>query len=131
MYKVVLSVVCALVVSGCATVLTGSNQSVKVSALSEDTHQTLSNVNCKVIDGSGVPHSLQANSGNISVSKSMSPMRVSCNAPGYQPYQGSINSNLNPVTVLNVLFWPGFFVDMATGAIQKYPSDYTVVMAEA
>lgn len=105
------------------------NQSINVSVTDED-HKQLDTVNCSLIDSIGADYHPASAPGTVVVSKGRGPIQVCCKEPGYKPYSGAINSNFNPVTLLDILFWPTFIVDFATGAAQKYPSHYNVVMSE-
>jgi len=67
----------------------------------------------------------------VIVSKSKDALQVECHQAGYALYTGAINSSFNPVTLLDIFFWPTFFVDYATGAMQKYPGKYDVIMSKA
>ncbi|GIW72950.1 MAG: hypothetical protein KatS3mg102_2492 [Planctomycetota bacterium] len=46
---------------------------------------------------------------------------LSFELPGYRPYQTEVFLELNAVTLLNFLFWPGFIVDGFAGTIECYP----------
>lgn len=128
MLKLTASLISLTLLSGCATVLTGTSQSIQLSAMDQNDQATLNQVNCTVIDSHGVLHGV-SNPGNIVVPKGQGPLQIKCDKPGYQTYTGAINSHFNPVTVLDVFFWPTFFVDMASGAFQTYPSRYSVLMS--
>jgi hypothetical protein len=41
--------------------------------------------------------------------------RVRIEAPGYEVYEADIRTELNPITIINILFWPAFIVDLITG----------------
>jgi len=42
---------------------------------------------------------------------------------GYDPYRQVLAKQVDPLFFLNILFIPGFVVDLATGAYQKFPDD--------
>jgi hypothetical protein len=128
MFKLVNSIVCTLLLTGCATIFTGTNQAVNVDVIDQTTNKELDQVKCNITDSSGMVYNLGSNPGAVVVSKSSSPLQVRCDQDGYQSYTGVINSNFNSVTLLNIFFWPCFFVDMATGAMTKYPGQYSVLM---
>jgi hypothetical protein len=44
---------------------------------------------------------------------------VTVRKPGYQDQTVMVNSKFQPVALLDVLFWPGFIVDGATGSLVK------------
>ncbi|WP_455665136.1 hypothetical protein [Phocaeicola sp.] len=39
---------------------------------------------------------------------------------GYAPTPLLVESSFNPVSLWNLLFWPGFIIDLGTGKINKY-----------
>lgn len=117
-----------LLLSGCATIMTGTNQKVEVTALNQKNEAVLNHASCSIVDSTGAVYPLDTNPGEATVPKGKGPLQVKCTQLGYKDYAGAINSHFNGISVLNVIFWPGFFVDMATGAIQQYPSRYTAVM---
>jgi hypothetical protein len=127
MQKTMLTLLCPLVLGGCATVFTGTNQSVHISATDQD-NKELNNISCSVIDSTGADYHVSSNPGTVLVPKGKGPLRVSCEQPGYNNYSGSIGSSFNAVTLLDIFFWPTFIVDFGTGAAMKYPGSYHVVM---
>lgn len=48
---------------------------------------------------------------------------VTLKKPGYEDQTKMVNSKFQPIALLNVLFWPGFLVDAATGNIVKIDPD--------
>lgn len=129
MYKLFLIPAYLVLLSGCATVFTGTSQTVNMSAIGQPGQKELENVNCTVIDSSGAVYSLVSNPGIVVVSKGIDPLQVQCKENGYKNYTGAINSSFNAVTLLDIFFWPTFFVDLATGAMWKYPVQYAVMMS--
>jgi len=43
---------------------------------------------------------------------------------GYYADMYYLGTNLEPMVILNVFFWPGFALDAVTGAIMRYDRDY-------
>lgn len=41
---------------------------------------------------------------------------IEVQAPGYETQQIEVGRTVNPVTFVNILFWPGFLIDLADGA---------------
>jgi hypothetical protein len=39
--------------------------------------------------------------------------------PGYRPFEKPVQTSFQSIGVLNILFWPGFIVDYATGDMKK------------
>lgn len=113
--------------TACATVFTGTNQSIYLSANDQQQNE-LTDINCNVIDSSGADYHLVSNPGTVLVPKGKGPLQVRCEKPGYNNYSGTIGSSFNAVTLLDIFFWPTFIVDFATGSAMKYPGYYYVTM---
>jgi len=116
-----------LSLSGCATVFTGTTQTVSIKVEEADTKESLA-ANCTVTDSNGGQHSLAGNPGVITVARGFNPLTVSCRKKGYTQLNTMVGSSFHGATLVNILFWPGFLVDGATGACKKYPSHYVVNM---
>lgn len=119
----------AALLAGCATVFTGTSQTVQVQAVNAKSHQRLAKAKCVVTDAHGVSYMVTGNPGQVHLPKVYGDLQVSCQAPGY--YQKGVNTSgsFNAATLGDVLFWPGAIVDVATGAAKKYPSHITVLMS--
>lgn len=123
--------VIAVVLAGCATVFTGTTQTINVQAIDTVSHQPIPGASCTVINGEGAELAVAGNPGTVMVSKGKGALNVRCVRKGYVQKQVGVGQNFNAWTIVNVLFWPGVLVDAATGAIQKYPSHVTVLMEPA
>lgn len=121
----------SLLTAGCATIFTGTTQTIHVRAVDMSNNQLLSGANCQLTDGNGRIYDIAGNPGTAVVSKGQGAMSAQCIKPGYQQKQVGVGENFNSVTLINILFWPGFIVDAVTGTIQKYPSYVNVVMTRA
>ena len=120
-------ILCPLLLAGCATVFTGTNQSVHISATDQEDND-LTHLSCSVVDASGADYQVSSNPATVLVPKGKGPLQVRCQQPGYSNYSGSIASSFNAVTLLDIFFWPTFIVDFGTGAAMKYPGTYHIVM---
>lgn len=121
----------ALILSGCATIFSGTSQTINVKVIDASNQQLLSNVSCTVSDGNGITHSIITNPAAISVSKGNGAIRIDCKKAGYKQLNMAVGDSFNALTVVNVLFWPGFIVDAVSGAYKKYPSHYQINMEKA
>lgn len=68
------------------------------------------------------------NPGEIIVRKGKGPLRPDCKKAGFVQQSVGVGESFNALTIVNVLFWPGFIVDVVTGSMQKYPSHMSVMM---
>ena len=117
-----------LSLSGCATVFTGTSQTVNMKVEDAESKELLSGASCTVTDTEGGQYSLNGNPGIVRVSKGFGPLTVNCKKKGYTQQNTMVGSSFSGVTLVNILFWPGFLVDGATGACKKYPSHYVINM---
>ncbi|MGA2655376.1 MAG: hypothetical protein ABSF18_05310 [Gammaproteobacteria bacterium] len=128
MHKIILTFISFILLSGCATVFSGTDQAVNVTAVDQETKQDLKDVHCTITDDEGATYQLVSNPGAVIIPKGNAPLQVKCHQNGYHTYTGVINDSFDAVTLIDILFWPTFFVDWGTGAMHKYPGSYSVVM---
>lgn len=114
--------------SGCATVFTGSTSNVQIRVVDAESNEFINDIKCSVIDNDGMVYLFSSNPGNIIANKGKGTLRVDCKKPGYAQQNMGISQNINGVTFINVLFWPGFIVDAVTGSMHKYPASVTIQM---
>ncbi|MBX3708619.1 MAG: hypothetical protein KIT56_01490 [Gammaproteobacteria bacterium] len=126
--KSVVTIFIALILTGCATILSGTSQVINVKVVNSADQSLLSNVSCTVTDGNGSTYSIVSNPAVINVSKGNGAIIINCRKPGYRQLNMAVGDNFNALTVVNVLFWPGFIVDAVSGAYKKYPSHYMISM---
>lgn len=127
--KVILTIFCsAFLLQGCATIFSSSTQTIHIKAVDNDTKEIIDDCSCVVTDGSGGSYVVTSNPGTANVHRSQGAVQVNCRKEGYRQINTSVGDSFNATTLVNVLFWPGFLVDAATGAYKKYPSHYLVNM---
>lgn len=117
-------------ISGCATVLDGTTQNVRFQAVNSRTNQVIPGAMCMISDGSGQQHRI-ANPGSVVLTKGAGALNVSCKKNGFYGKEQGVGQNFSKLSLINILFWPGFIVDAATGAIQHYPENVTIYMDQA
>lgn len=117
-----------LLLSGCATVFSGTTQKIKMNVVDTTDNHSLNSVACTITDSSGARHVLTQNPGTIQINRKSGTLAVLCKKPGYQNSQTTIQDGFNGVTLINILMWPGLIVDGLSGAYKKYPSDFIVPM---
>jgi hypothetical protein len=105
---------------GCATVFTGTSQTVSISSNIEGAEVR--------IDGNMVgttPYSGK-------VRKGSGAKTVLISKPGYQSQQISLHSAINPVTIISIVFWDLGTTDFISGAAWEYvPNSYYVNLLKA
>lgn len=124
-YIVIISVI---LLNGCATIFSGTTQNINLIAVDAENNQPLENTVCSIVDGQGVTYPLISNPGSVLVNKGKGSLMPQCRKTGYSQRNHGVGENFNAITIANVLFWPGFIVDVVSGSMQKYPSYITVFM---
>lgn len=126
--RVIISALLVVVLAGCATIFSGTSQTINVKIVDAANQQLLTNASCSVVDDSGPISSITSNPAAITVSRSNGAIHINCKRSGYRQLNMAVGDSFNAVTVVNVLFWPGFIVDAVSGAYKKYPSHYVINM---
>jgi len=102
---------------GCATVTTGSNQSVTL-----DTDPQ--GATCKVRRGEEQVAVVNPTPGTILIDKGFGALAVQCTKQGFQDASGTLTPAMHPMTFGNILIGGliGIAIDAASGAMMKYPT---------
>ncbi|HJD59459.1 MAG TPA: hypothetical protein LFW20_02120 [Rickettsia endosymbiont of Omalisus fontisbellaquei] len=128
LYKLVTILMSTIILSGCATIFSGTTQDIHVKVIDNKNNTALENVVCTVTDGTGGNYVLPNNPGIVKVRRTSGAVLIDCKKEGYKQLNIAVGDNFNSVTLINVLFWPGFIVDALSGSYKKYPSHYLVAM---
>jgi hypothetical protein len=132
MKKYLIMLICSLGVlslGGCATIMSGTSQTVNVQVINAKNHKLISGAKCTLKDADGIYYPINSNPGSVNLPRVYGGLNVNCTAKGYYQKQVGAGSSFNAWVVADILFWPGAIVDAATGAAQKYPSHITVLMS--
>jgi hypothetical protein len=124
----ILACAVSLLLTGCATIFSGTTQNINIKAVDVKTSQEVDDIICKVTDGDGMEYPVLSNPGSVHVKRGPGALVVNCKKEGYKQLNISVGDSFNAVTLVNVLFWPGLIVDGLSGAYKKYPSHYVVSM---
>ncbi len=122
------SIVISMCISGCATIFSGSTQKINIKVSEPGSSEPLTGISCTVLDPNGSHIVLLSNPSTINVSRGEGAIQISCKKEGYHQLNMAVGDSFNAVTIVNVLFWPGFIVDAVSGSYKKYPSHYLVTM---
>lgn len=117
-----------LSLSGCATIFSGTTQTVHVKVVDVATSETLQGTSCITQEDNGGTATVDPNTGAMIVKRGQGSLNILCKKEGYRQVNTMVGDSFNGVSLVNILFWPGFLVDMGTGAIKKYPSHYVINM---
>lgn len=126
-FVVLLSV--SMLGSGCASIVSGHNQSVSVETRSKQGQPVMS-ANCKLSNNKGTWY--VTSPGSVTVSRSFEDLFVNCEKENQEPGLASVKSSTKAMAFGNIIFGGviGAGVDVATGAAYDYPTMITVLMGE-
>jgi hypothetical protein len=123
MYARILTLAClGLALSGCATIIEGTTQSVSVNTM------PATGAKCKLQSSEGVWY--VTTPGSVTVHKTKNNLDVSCAKDGFADASESVAPHFNGATVGNVLAGGliGAGIDAASGANYTYPDEIDVPM---
>ena len=115
---------------GCATVTTGTTQSVAVNTVKED-GSAVAGVSCTVTNGKG--SWVVTTPGSITVNKAYGDAVAQCEKAGERPTEATIQSKTKAYTAGNILLGGviGLGVDAMSGATWAYPDLWKIVLGKA
>jgi hypothetical protein len=113
-------------VSGCASIVSGTNQPITVETRTQG--NLLSGATCKLVNDKGVWY--VTTPGSVLVHRSLADLKLSCEKDGSSPGLASIKSNTKAMAFGNAVFGGliGVGVDVASGAAFDYPDLIQVEM---
>ena len=113
MKKLILLAIIGFSFSSCATIFTPSRQSITFSGIEGTKIYDASN-NVKLAEiGSD-------KTATVSIKKKMSDKQLLAKKEGYRTLPFILESAFNTTSLWNILFWPGFIVDLGTGQMNKW-----------
>lgn len=117
----------AMLGSGCASIVSGTNQNLTVETRSKEGQPVIS-ANCKLSNNKGTWY--VTSPGSVVVSRSYENLLVNCEKADQAPGLASIKSSTKGMAFGNILFGGviGAGVDIASGAAYDYPTMITVLM---
>ncbi len=120
MKKMIVALLCPLLFSSCMTVFTKSRQTVTFTGeAGTKLYDATSNVKIAEISDGG--------STTVKMKKKLADKTIIAKKSGYKDTPFIIESEFNAKSLWNILFWPGFLIDLGTGKINKYdPVIYNV-----
>ena len=125
-FLLVAAVAVSAPLTGCATLVKGSSQSVMVNTDPPGAVCTLTREGKEIAIVNPTP-------GTITVDKSKNAVAVSCNRQGYLESAGTINSQFQAMTFGNILFGGliGVAIDAGSGAMSEYEPSITLTLVPA
>lgn len=119
----------SLLGSGCASIVSGQNQSISVETRSKQ-GQAVMSANCKLSNNKGTW--FVTSPGSVSVRRSFEDMLINCEKENQEPGLASVKSSTKAMAFGNIIFGGviGAGVDIASGAAYDYPTMITVLMGD-
>ena len=120
------SLAMTLCFGGCASIVSGHNQSLSVVSKHQDADH--SGARCTLMNNKGTWFATTP--GTVTVRRSFDPLTVTCTAEGIEPGTTKVKSTTKAMAFGNILFggFIGAGVDVSTGAAFDYPEILTVHM---
>ncbi|CAN5770404.1 hypothetical protein BH11PSE8_BH11PSE8_13470 [soil metagenome] len=122
------AVAVTLVTSGCASIVSGTNQSLSVT--SKNKGEVHSGAKCTLVNDKGTWY--VTTPGSVTVRRSFNDLSVNCAADAVEPGIAIVKSSTKGMAFGNILFGGviGVGVDAATGAAYDYPEIILVEMGQ-
>lgn len=118
----VFPIVLLSLLTGCASFVHGSMQSVSVATPDVD------GAFCTLTDTAGRVYQIASTPGSTSVRRGDGPIAVICKKPGYSTGTGQLSEGIASATYANILMPPGFLIDAITGGGEAYVSNIDIDM---
>ena len=128
MIRIIAIAVMAGLTTGCASIVSGQNQSVSVKTIKEG--DDISGAKCELVNDKGTWFATTPAS--VTVRRSYNELAITCKLDGQDPGIASVKSATKGMAFGNILFggFIGAGVDMSTGAAYDYPDLITVQMGK-
>lgn len=124
MNKYALLVAAVFALNGCATIVSGPQQSIFIETPHAD------GAECKLTDSKNGSWRLDSTPGSVFVTKGNGPMNIVCSKKGYEKTVLQVEEGVSGATFGNIILGGGIgiLVDAASGAAQKYPDNVLLWM---
>lgn len=124
------SMMCITLTTGCASIVSGTNQVMSIDARQKNSMQQVVGANCELNNGKGVYY--VTTPGTVTVNRAYEPLSVKCEKENYKPGIASVPSATKGMAFGNILFggFIGAGVDMASGAAYDYPNSIRIIMGD-
>lgn len=122
--RTLLAVCCLLFLSGCATLVTGTSQSILIDVINAK------GASCTGIDKRGRRYNWPNTPSATTVHKGDGPIVLTCEKKGFKKTTHLFDETLVGATLGNIILGGGIgiLIDAASGAAQEYPSKVSVIM---
>ena len=119
-----------LLTGGCASIVSGQNQSVSVTSRDPVKGVDVAGAKCALVNDKGTWYATTP--GTVTVRRSFNELAVNCTADGMAPGIAMVKSATKAMAFGNILFggFIGAGVDMSTGAAYDYPEIIVITMGQ-
>lgn len=109
--------------TGCASIIKGTSQKITINTVPPQ-------ATCTVVQNHNIIATIAETPQIIEVSKSKHDLTLTCDKPGYQTAIHVIPSDVEAMTIGNVLLGGviGLAIDAGTGALNKYDANVTITL---
>lgn len=116
-----------LFLTGCATIISGTTQTVSI-----ETNPPGAACTVKRVKGSNIVASLGSSPGTVELEKTKYDLRVECDEEGHETGVGILDSGVEGATLGNILLGGGigWAVDSAVGADNHYPESIFITLVK-
>ena len=113
------------VISGCATITTGTDQGIKVV-----TEKDVIGASCTLVDSKGNRSFIPRTPGTTYMTRGNAPLVITCTKPGYKSTTLEIDEKVAGATMGNIILGGGIGIifDASSGAAQRYPDKVVIWM---
>ena len=113
------------VISGCATITTGTDQGIRVV-----TEKDVTGASCTLKDSKGNRSYIPRTPGTTYLTRGNAPLVITCTKPGYKSTTVSIEEDIAGATFGNIILGGGIGIifDASSGAAQRYPDKVVIWM---
>lgn len=128
MFRISMLVAAACLSTGCASIVSGQNQSVSVTTKNQGAD--VAGAKCSLANDKGTWYATTP--GSVTVRRSFNDLAVNCTLDGAEPGIMSVKSTTKGMAFGNILFGGiiGAGVDMSTGAAYDYPDIINVELGK-
>jgi hypothetical protein len=113
------------VITGCATITTGTDQGIKVI-----TEKDITGASCTLVDSKGNRSFIPRTPGTTYMTRGNAPVVITCAKPGYKTTAVEISEEIAGATMGNIILGGGIGIifDASSGAAQRYPDKVVIWM---
>ena len=114
--------------TGCASMVNGTSQTINVKAVDSSTGKPIPGAACQFTTNENKVYKVNGNPGSFEIDKDQGDLTANCTAEGYQQERMGVTQDMDAWVLGDLLFVPVVIIDLADSAYHKYPDYETVEM---